>query len=318
MTTINRTAEVPEDLAGRRLDQVAARLWPEFSRSRLQSWIKDGALRLAGEVAMPRTPVRAGQHLSIEVEVAPVIEATAEAIGLDVIFRDEHLLVIAKPAGLVVHPGAGNRSGTLMNALLHDTPALAALPRAGIVHRLDKDTSGLLVVARSLAAHTALVAALERREVKRHYYGIVQGQVTGGGQVDAAIGRHPRNRLKMAVVPSGKPATTHYRIGERFRAHTALDIRLETGRTHQIRVHMAHIGFPLLGDPVYGGRPRFPQGCSDALREVLERFQRQALHAQRLAFKHPASGEALEFEAPLPEDLDRLSRALATNAREDA
>jgi 23S rRNA pseudouridine1911/1915/1917 synthase len=316
MTTIHRSAEVPENLAGRRLDQAAAVLWPEFSRSRLQGWIKEGALRLGGELAVPRTPVQAGQQVSIAVTLAPATRAVAEAIDLDVMFRDDDLLVINKPAGLVVHPGAGNSSGTLMNALLHDTPALAELPRAGIVHRLDKHTSGVLVVARSVAAHTALVAALQRREVSRHYHAIVQSIVTGGGQVDAPIGRHPRNRLKMAVVPGGRAAVTHYRIGKRFRTHTELAIQLETGRTHQIRVHMAHIGYPLLGDPVYGGRPKFPPGCSDELREQLQAFQRQALHARHLSFTHPVSGEQVEFEAPIPQDMLDVSAALAVNAKE--
>lgn len=313
MTTIQRSAEVPEALTGRRLDQAVAELWPEYSRSRLQAWIKAGKLLLGGQVAVPRTPVYAGQQVSLSVTLAPAVEARPEAIALNVLYRDEHLLVIDKPAGLVVHPGAGNTSGTLMNALLHDSPGLGELPRAGIVHRLDKDTSGVLVVARSLAAHTALVAALQARAVGREYQAICQGVVTGGGEVDAPIGRHPRNRLRMAVIERGRPAVTHYRIDRRFRAHTQLNIRLETGRTHQIRVHMAHIGCPLVGDPVYGGRPKFPRGCDEALRQLLQGFGRQALHAKRLSFDHPVSGEALSFESPLPQDMRDLGAALAAN-----
>ena len=202
-----------------------------------------------------------------------------------------------------------------MNALLHDTPGLSELPRAGIVHRLDKDTSGVLVVARSLVAHTALVAALQERAISRQYQAICQGVVSGGGAVDAPIGRHPRNRLRMAVVDRGRPAVTHYRIARRFRAHTQLNIQLETGRTHQIRVHMAHIGCPLVGDPVYGGRPKFPLGCDDELRQRLQRFNRQALHAWRLGFRHPVGGEDLSFESPLPEDMVDLAAALAANLR---
>ena len=317
MTTIQRSAEIPENLAGRRLDRAVAELWPEYSRSRLQSWIKAGHLLLGGEAVIPRTPVLAGQQVSLSVTLSQSVEDQPQAIALDVVHRDEHLLVINKPAGLVVHPGAGNPGGTLMNALLHDTPALSELPRAGIVHRLDKATSGLLVVARSLVAHTGLVEALQTHDVEREYHAICQGVVTGGGRVDAPIGRHPRNRLRMAVVERGKPAVTHYRIARRFRAHTGLKIRLETGRTHQIRVHMAHAGYPLVGDPVYGGRPKFPIGCDDELRRLLQDFNRQALHARRLAFQHPVSGAPLSFESPLPEDMVTLGAALAANAKDD-
>jgi 23S rRNA pseudouridine1911/1915/1917 synthase len=315
MTTIQRSAEVPETLTGRRLDQAVAQLWPEYSRSRLQSWIKAGKLLLAGEVVVPRTPVQAGQQVSLSVTLEPATEAQAEAIALQVLYRDEHLLIVDKPAGLVVHPGAGNTSGTLMNALLHDSPGLSELPRAGIVHRLDKDTSGVLVVARSLPAHTALVAALQAREISREYQAICQGVVTGGGEVNAPIGRHPRNRLRMAVVERGRPAVTHYRIARRFRAHTQLNVQLETGRTHQIRVHMAHVGCPLVGDPVYGGRPKFPAGCDDELRRLLQQFNRQALHARRLGFSHPVSGEDLSFESPMPQDMVDLGAALAANLK---
>jgi 23S rRNA pseudouridine1911/1915/1917 synthase len=231
-------------------------------------------------------------------------------IPLDIRYQDDQLLVINKPAGLVVHPAAGNPDGTLQNALLHYDPALASLPRAGIVHRLDKDTSGLMVVARSLAAHKSLVEQLQARSVHREYLALVQGQVTAGGSVDAPVGRHPRDRLRMAVVPSGKPALTHYRVLERFPAHTLLLVRLETGRTHQIRVHMASIHHPLVGDPLYGGRARVPRGASDGLRDALSDFRRQALHARRLELRHPATGEAVAWEAEMPADFAGLLDAL--------
>jgi 23S rRNA pseudouridine1911/1915/1917 synthase len=230
------------------------------------------------------------------------------------VFEDDDLLVINKPPGLVVHPAAGNPDGTLLNALLHHAPDLAALPRAGIVHRLDKDTSGLMMVARNLAAHTRLVADLQARDIRREYLAVVNTVLTAGGEVDAPIGRHPVDRKRMAVVSGGKPAVTHYRVVERYRAHTLVRLRLETGRTHQIRVHMAHIHCPVTGDPVYGGRLRQPRGAGELLRTVLQGFRRQALHAERLAFRHPGSGEPVSWEAPVPPDMQELIEAL----REDA
>ncbi len=226
-----------------------------------------------------------------------------EEIPLEVVFEDDEVLVIDKPAGLVVHPAAGNPDGTLLNALLYHCPALAAVPRAGIVHRLDKDTTGLMVVAKTLAAQTALVEQLQARTVSREYDAVSVGVMTAGGSLDAPIGRHPRDRKRQAVTASGKPAVTHYRVVERFRAHTHVRCRLETGRTHQIRVHVAHLRFPLVGDPVYGGRLKLPGGAGEALKTLLREFPRQALHARKLAFVHPGSGETLTFRAPLPDDI---------------
>jgi 23S rRNA pseudouridine1911/1915/1917 synthase len=314
VTRIVKRLSIPSSLAGVRLDQAAATLLPEFSRSRLRVWIDAGALTVGGREAKPRTLLKGGEELALEAELEAAVEAAPEAIPLAVVHADDALLVIDKPAGLVVHPGAGNRSGTLQNALLHRHPELALLPRAGLVHRLDKDTSGLLLVARTLASHTALTAALERRAIKRTYLAVCQGVLTGGGTVDAPIGRHRRERTKMTVAQGGRPARTHYRILERFRAHTLCELELETGRTHQIRVHMAHIRAPLLGDPTYGGRSKLPPAASDELRGALQRFRRQALHASRLRLAHPVTGDALSFESALPQDLAALLKLL----REDA
>jgi 23S rRNA pseudouridine1911/1915/1917 synthase len=314
MSRVSRKVVVPADAAGLRLDQAAAALLPEFSRSRLKAWIDAGCLTLGGHAVKARTLLKGGEELALEAELVPVDEAAPEAIPLTVLHADEELLVIDKPVGLVVHPGAGNRSGTLQNALLHAYPELALLPRAGLVHRLDKDTSGLLLVARSVGSHAALVAALERREIRRTYQAVCQGVLTGGGTVDAPIGRHPRERTKMAVVEGGREARTHYRVIARFRAHTHCEVELETGRTHQIRVHMAHVKAPLLGDPVYGGRPRLPPQASPELRAALQGFRRQALHATRLRLTHPSTGRALDFSSPLAPDLESLLGLLRADA----
>lgn len=304
---IQRTAQAGDSLAGVRFDQAAAQLFPEFSRARLQTWIKGGQLLLDGSVARPRDPVPSGAQFTLEAELKSEVSWGAESLPLNIVYEDAELLVVDKPAGLVVHPGAGNPQGTLVNALLNHRPALETVPRAGIVHRLDKETSGLLVVAGTLNAHRDLVEQLQRKDVQREYFAIVRGCPSGGGRVEAPIGRHPRQRTKMAVVPlGGKPAVTHYRIAERFAQYTALHVRLETGRTHQIRVHMAHRGYPLLGDPVYGGRMQLPKGCSELLAEGLRSFRRQALHARRLSFVHPGSGETCSFESPLAQDLVAL------------
>jgi 23S rRNA pseudouridine1911/1915/1917 synthase len=309
-----RTALVPDTCAGRRLDAVLAELFPEYSRSRLSAWIKSGDVAVDGAPARPRDPVRGGETLTLNAVEEVQTHAVAEDIPLDVLYEDEHVFVLDKPAGLVVHPGAGNPAGTLVNALLHRDPGLDKLPRAGIVHRLDKDTSGVMVVARTLPAHTALVAQLSAREVHRQYLAIVVGALVSGGTVAAAIDRHPRDRLRMAVREDGKDAVTHYRLRERFRAHTALECRLETGRTHQIRVHMAHLKHPIVGDPLYGGSLKLPKGASEALIAALRGFRRQALHAEVLAFAHPITGEPVRCEAPVPEDMQQLMRLL----REDA
>jgi 23S rRNA pseudouridine1911/1915/1917 synthase len=310
-----RTAVVPDAAAGRRFDAVLADLFPEFSRSRLSTWIKAGDALLDGQPARPRDPVRGGESVSLNVVLDIQTDAAPEDIALDVLYEDDSVFVIDKPAGLVVHPGAGNPSGTLVNALLHRDPALAALPRAGIVHRLDKDTSGVMVVARTLPAHTALVEQLASRGVHRQYLAVVVGALVSGGTANAAIDRHPRDRIRMAVRDDGREAITHYRLRERFRAHTALECRLETGRTHQIRVHMAHLKHPIVGDPLYGGPLKLPRGASPALVEALRNFKRQALHAETLEFTHPLTGEPIRCTAPVPADLRALLDALRDDQR---
>jgi 23S rRNA pseudouridine1911/1915/1917 synthase len=305
-------APVPDTLAGRRFDQALAEMFPDYSRSRLSEWIRSGAARLDDAQMRPRDPVHAGQRVSLVVERAVETTAEAEAIPLTIVHADDDVLVIDKPAGLVVHPGAGNPRGTMVNALLHFDARLAELPRAGIVHRLDKDTSGLMVVARSLRAHAALVEQLSEREVHRQYIAVVVGPMIAGGTVRAPIGRHPTDRVRQAVVAegAGREATTHYRVRERFRAHTVVECRLETGRTHQIRVHMNHIKHPIVGDPLYGGSFKLPKAATPELGEALRTFKRQALHAERLAFKHPVSGETVEAHAPLPPDMVALIATL--------
>jgi len=300
---------VPAECAGLRIDVALARLYPQHSRSRLQTWLKEGRVTVDGTIADVKRKVFGGESVSVVAATVPEdIIGKAEEIALDIVFEDAYLIVIDKPAGLVVHPGSGNWSGTMMNALLHHAPELAEVPRAGIVHRLDKDTSGLLVVAKTLAAQTDLVRQLQARTVKRHYLALVHGRVVAPGSVDAPIGRHPVQRTKMAVVKrtgSGRDARTHYAPRETFQSATLLECRLETGRTHQIRVHMASIGHPLVGDQVYGKRK-----CGDTR---LDAFPRQALHAWRLALVHPARGAEMSWESPLPNDfaalLEQLGRA---------
>ncbi len=307
---INLEAEVPDNLAGQRLDQVAAELFPDYSRSRLQTWIKNGELTVNGEVRKTRDKILGGERLSLNAELVPEESWQPQAIALDIVYEDDHLLVINKPVGLVVHPGSGNPDSTLLNALLHHCPALATVPRAGIVHRIDKDTTGLLVVAKTLKAHTSLVDQLQEKSAFREYEAIVCGVMTGGGKVDEPIGRHPSIRTKQAVSHSGKPAVTHYRVIERYRGHTHIRVQLETGRTHQIRVHMAYIHYPLLGDPLYGQRLRLPKGATPQLIEALRGFKRQALHARKLGVVHPETGENMEWETPLPVDFEAMLRVL--------
>jgi 23S rRNA pseudouridine1911/1915/1917 synthase len=301
---------VPSELAGSRFDQAAASIFPEFSRSRLKAWIDAGDLTLDGAVAAPRTRLAGGETLVLETELRPVVAMAPETIPLDIVWEDPALLIIDKPAGLVVHPGAGNAAGTLQNALLAFDATLAAVPRAGLVHRLDKDTSGLMIVARTLTAQQTLAAMIERREVSRMYLAVCQGVLTAGGVVDAPIDRNPRDRTRMAVRASGRPARSVYRVVDRYRAQTLVEVALETGRTHQIRVHMAHIRAPLVGDPVYGGRPRLPPAPSPDLIQALQSFGRQALHATRLAFEHPLERRPLLFERAPPADLRALIAAL--------
>lgn len=305
-----RRLTVGVDMAGRRVDQVLAELVPELSRSRLAQWIDQGRVRLDGAPCRRRDRVRGGESLTLTPAAESATEVRGEDIPLDLVYEDEALLVVNKPAGLVVHPAAGNPDGTLQNALLHHAPELAAVPRAGIVHRLDKDTTGLMVVARSLQAHCSLVEQLQGRTVSREYRALVNGALVAGGTVAEPLGRHPRDRVRMAVVAGGRPAVTHYRVLERFRAHTLLAVHLETGRTHQIRVHMTHIHHPLVGDRTYGGRPRPGKGASLRAAEAIRAFPRQALHAIALALVHPLTGEVMRWEVPMAPDLAELLAVL--------
>jgi len=312
-----RSAVIPETLAGQRFDRALAALFPDYSRARIQRWIRAGDARVDARRVAPKERARGGERVELTARLAREQPWRGQALPLEVVHEDEHLLVVAKPAGLVVHPGAGNPDGTLVNALLHHAPELESVPRAGIVHRLDKGTSGLLAVARTLPAHRALVAALKARELRREYEAVVVGRLAAGGRVDAPIARHARARTRMAVRSGGRPAATEYRVARRFRAHTHLRLRLESGRTHQIRVHMAHLGHPVVGDPAYAGRGRIPAGATPALAAAIRRLAalgRQALHARRLGLAHPVSGRPLVLEAALPADLAALLAALAEDA----
>ncbi|WP_210395812.1 23S rRNA pseudouridine(1911/1915/1917) synthase RluD [Motiliproteus sediminis] len=313
---ISLSATVPVELGGSRLDQVVAQLFPEHSRSRLTSWIKSGELQVDGQARRPRDKMLGGESVHLEAELQLEERWEAQEIALDIVYEDEDILVLNKPAGLVVHPAAGNHDGTLLNALLHHCPDIAAVPRAGIVHRLDKDTTGLMVVAKTLEAQTDLVGQLQERSMGREYEAVVTGVMTGGGTVDEPMARHPKNRLKMAVHPMGKEAITHYRVLQRFRAHTHIRVKLETGRTHQIRVHMAHIHYPLVGDILYAGRTRLPRGVSEELQQALRGFQRQALHARKLELWHPTSGEQMSWEVDLPPDMAALLTELAEDGKQ--
>ena len=310
-----RSARIPPALAGQRLDQALAGLFPDITRSRLQQWIGDGRVQLNGRAPRKRDKVKEGD--SVEIIVPPPVDGgwKAQPIPLDIVHEDGEILVINKPPGLVVHPGAGNPEGTLLNALLNHVPALARLPRAGIVQRLDKDTSGLLVVAKTERTRQYLIGQLQEHAVEREYLTIVSGVMVAGGTVEAPIGRHRTRRTHMAVSAQGKPAVSHYRVIKKYRAHTLVQVRLESGRTHQIRVHMAHIHYPVVGDPVYGGRLKIPAGASDKLKEVLRGFRRQALHALKLSLVHPKTGKRAQWLSPVPEDMSKLMEALAQDAR---
>jgi 23S rRNA pseudouridine1911/1915/1917 synthase len=317
--TINQMLEaqqkiVPMELSGQRLDQALARMFPEYSRSRLKSWLLQGFITVDERTMRPRDAVTGGESILLQPQPETALTSEPEALDLDIIFADDDCLVVNKPAGVVVHPGAGNPHGTLMNGLLHLVPELERLPRAGIIHRLDKDTSGLLLVAKTLQSHTALVRALAEREIARHYLAVCVGVLTGGGTIDEPIGRHPVDRLKMSVRRGGKPAVTHYRVIQRFAAHTYISVQLETGRTHQIRVHFAYRRHALIGDQTYGGRLAIPAGASDSLRDTLRQFRRQALHAEKLAFAHPQSGEKTNLQAAPPADFTDLLSALAEDS----
>jgi len=305
-------ARVEPALSGQRLDQVAATLFPEFSRSRLQGWIRDGNLTVDGHSAKAKDKMLGGELLHLEVVLEEHDHWEAEPVDLDIVYEDDQIIVINKPVGLVVHPGAGNNGGTMLNGLLHYCPSLNQVPRAGIVHRIDKDTSGLLVVAKTRESHLDLVEQLREKSVSRVYLAVVHGVVTAGGTVDQPIGRHPVHRTRRAVSRSNdaREAVTHYRVLEKFRSHTLVQCELETGRTHQIRVHMTYLGFPLVGDQLYGGRPRIPKGASPELIDFLDHFKRQALHAWQLGLVHPATGEEMQWEAGIPEDMQTLIRLL--------
>ncbi|HZC85760.1 MAG TPA: 23S rRNA pseudouridine(1911/1915/1917) synthase RluD [Steroidobacteraceae bacterium] len=301
---------LPSAAAGLRFDQALAQALPQYSRARLKTWIDSGAVQVDGRPLRGKDRVLGGEQVRIRAELPVQDRVQAEAMPVAVVFRDRTMLVIDKPAGLVVHPGAGNARHTLQNALLALDPKLALVPRAGLVHRLDKDTSGLLLVARTPEAHSALTAAMAARQITREYLAVCTGVLTGGGTIDEPIGRHRTQRTRMAVRSDGRPAVTHYRIERRFRTHTLVRVTLETGRTHQIRVHLAHIGFPVVGDPAYGGRRRIPKGSSPALAAELRAFPRQALHAARLKLAHPLTHREHEWRSPLPEDMQHLLAAL--------
>ncbi|MDV5171550.1 23S rRNA pseudouridine(1911/1915/1917) synthase RluD [Photobacterium rosenbergii] len=301
---IELTNTVNDSQLGLRLDQVIAELYPDYSRSRIKEWILNGMVSVDGEVTTkPRLKMMGGEELFIKAEIEDEVRWEAQDIPLDIVYEDEHIIVINKPRDFVVHPGAGTPDGTVLNALLHHCPDLAEVPRAGIVHRLDKDTTGLMVVAKTIQAQTRLVRALQKRRITREYEAIAMGKMTGGGTVDKPIGRHPTKRVCMAVSEFGKPAITRFRVAEHFRAHTRIILRLETGRTHQIRVHMSYLSHPLIGDAIYGGRPRPPKNASDELVQALRAFDRQALHARMLRLEHPITGELMEWRAPLPIDM---------------
>jgi 23S rRNA pseudouridine1911/1915/1917 synthase len=310
MSAEKQIMSIPDDFAGLRLDQALARMFPQYSRSRLKEWLLAGAIVVEGGPKRPRDAVSGGETVSLQPVAEVSVRAEPERIALDIAHEDDDLLVVNKPAGLVVHPGAGNPAGTLMNGLLHRVPALEEVPRAGIIHRLDKDTSGLLLVAKSLTAHTALVRLLAEREISRHYLAICSGVLTGGGTIQEPVGRHPVDRKRMSVQQNGKPAVTHYTVKERYAAFTYVNVKLETGRTHQIRVHFAHRRHALVGDQVYGGRLALPKGASDEVIQVLRHFKRQALHATRLAFEHPSSGEQIDLEISPPKDFQMLVASL--------
>lgn len=311
---IQLSADVPFSLSGTRLDQAVAELFPDYSRSRLQTWIKSGDLTVNGKQWRIRDKLSGGEMVEVDTQLEVQDRWQAEDIELDIVYEDDDILIVNKPTGLVVHPAAGNYSGTLLNALLHHCPQVSSVPRAGIVHRLDKDTTGLMVVAKTIEAQTELVAQLQDRSMGREYEAVVQGVMTGGGKVDAPMARHPKQRQKMSVHPTGKDAVTHYRLLKKFRGHTHIRLKLETGRTHQIRVHMSHINHPLVGDPVYAGRFRQPKGITYDLQEQLRNFSRQALHAKRLELFHPATGELVSWEVELPDDMKVLLMSMKRDA----
>lgn len=308
------TLTVTPELHGQRVDAALAQLVPAYSRSQLTSWLKRGLIKVNDQQLKPKEKVQSGDTILLDIEEAclenRVYASLPESIPLNIIYEDEQLMVINKPAGMVVHPGAGNREHTLVNALLHHNPDSQYLPRAGIIHRLDKETTGLLIIAKTLVAHTNLIRQMQERTIQRRYITLVQGHVISGGEIDTFYGRHPRSRLKMAVLTHGKEAITQYTLKTQYQFFTLLNVQLLTGRTHQIRVHMAHINHPVVGDPLYGGRMRYPAEADEKLLQILQQFKRQALHAATLSFNHPEGDEVLTFEAPLPEDFEELLQTL--------
>jgi 23S rRNA pseudouridine1911/1915/1917 synthase len=310
MKLIQQSFQIEKIQAGDRLDHALHQLLPDYSRSRIQQWIQQGFVCLNQQQCKPRQKVYSGDLIELDVPEQTVISDQPQAIEFDILYEDDDIFVVNKPANLVVHPAAGHWDGTLVNGLLARDPRLQQLPRAGIVHRLDKDTTGVMVVARNLVAHNWLVEQLQTRLVKREYIAIVRGVVTAGRSVETHIGRHPHNRKKMAVVDNGKAAVTHFQVARKFTHHSLIKLQLETGRTHQIRVHMAHLQYPLIGDSVYGGRAHLPAKIDEAMMTMIRNFKRQALHAERLSFEHPASREMMSFEAPLPSDFSALLDAL--------
>ncbi|MBI0154424.1 23S rRNA pseudouridine(1911/1915/1917) synthase RluD [Gilliamella sp. W8128] len=311
MHKLKLSSEIEQTQLGMRLDQALSELFPDYSRSRIKEWIVNNKVLVNNNIVnKPKDKVLGGEKIIIEVEIEEETYHQPEDIKLNIVYEDDHILVINKPRDLVVHPGAGNPNGTVLNALLYHYPDISRVPRAGIVHRLDKDTTGLMVVAKTIEAQTHLVESLQLREITREYEAIAMGIITAGGSVDQPITRHPTKRTHMAVFPTGKPAVTHYRVMEKYRLHTRLRLRLETGRTHQIRVHMAHIAHPLVGDPLYGGRPRPPKGASESFIQTLRDFDRQALHATMLRLYHPITGELMEWHAPIPDDMQKLIQEL--------
>ncbi|WP_407303937.1 23S rRNA pseudouridine(1911/1915/1917) synthase RluD [Acinetobacter sp.] len=309
-TRLSLQFQLDESYLGQRIDQVAALVWNDFSREKLKQWLKDGHLLVNGNTVKPKYKCEGDELLTLNVELEVQTKSLPEDIPLNIVYEDDDIIVINKPVGMVVHPGAGNSSGTLVNALLHHYPKSAELTRAGLVHRIDKDTSGLLVVAKNLESQFSLSKQLAKKSVYRVYDLVVYGKIIAGGTIDEPIKRHPVDRIKMAILPGGKDAVTHYNVKERFQHFTRVQARLETGRTHQIRVHFSYLGFGLVGDPVYMSRIRVPAGASDLLNDTLRGFKRQALHASKLGLVHPRSGEEMMFEAPWADDFAQLVEVL--------
>ncbi len=312
---IHKQLTVPREYHNQRIDSVLAHLLPDYSRSQISTWIKRGTITLNQKPCKPKDKALDGDLIEINVDFTLLMDkdfnhCSPEEIPLNIVYEDEDILVLNKPANMVVHPGAGNKEHTLLNALLHHAPSLHHLPRAGIIHRLDKDTTGLLVVAKTLPAHTSLIRQMQARDIQRHYITLVQGHIISGGTIDTGFGRHPRNRLKMSVQEQGRQAITHYSVKKQYQDFTLLDVNLMTGRTHQIRVHLAYIHHPVVGDPLYGGRMRLPAHATEELRTLLQDFKRQALHARTLSFYHPKTENELTFKAPIPDDFKLLLNTL--------